>query len=199
MNQKYLINTGAYGFLDEVYEIRILLCYLIKNSPKPLTHDQITEIATKNNLINYFYLEDAIGGLVNLGYAKIENAPDGKGYYLLTEKGEEIEAEFKRCIPRALRDRIIDEAVNLFAKIRREKDFKCEMTKLDSGYEVQFTLLSENTVICDIKMFAPDLSTANYFVKRINDDPSKAYMTILSYLTDGYDKVKVSESPLNNI
>ena len=73
------------------------------------------------------------------------------------------------------------------------------MTKLDSGYEVQFTLLSENTVICDVKMFAPDLSTANYFVKRINDDPSKAYMTMLSYLTDGYDKVKVNESPLNNI
>lgn len=199
MNQKYLVNTGAYGFLDEVYEIRILLCYLIKNSPKPLTHDQITEIATKNNLINYFYLEDAIGGLVSLGYAALENAPDGKAYYLLTQKGEEIESEFKRCIPRALRDRIIDEAINLFAQIRRDKDVKCSIEKTDSGYEVHFTLLSENTVIADTKMFAPDISTANFFAKRINDNPSAFYTTILSYLSDGYDKVKINESPLDNI
>lgn len=199
MNAKYLVNTGAYGFLDEIYEIRILLCFLIKNSPQPLTHDQIFEIATKNNLINYFYLEDAICGLVELGYASTVDSQDGKTYYQLTENGIEIEKEFKRCIPKALRDRIIDEAVSLFAKIRRDKEVKCEIENVENGYNVHFTLLSENAVIADISMFAPDVSTANYFSKRINDDPSEFYKTVLNYLTDGYSDVKVKESPLDNI
>lgn len=199
MNPKYLVNTGAYGFLDEVYEVRILLCYLLKHSPKPLTHDQILEITSKNNMINYFYLEDALSGLVELGYAKITEGKDGKGYYELTEKGEEIEREFKGCIPPALRDRMEEEAVDIFAKIRREKEYKCEIEKTQNGYEVHFILLSGEVEIANIKMFSPDISGAKYFEKRINDNPSEFYKHILTYLTDGYDKVKLQESPLDNI
>ena len=199
MNPKYLVNTGAYGFLDEVYEVRILLCYLLKHSPKPLTHDQIREITSKNNLINYFYLEDALTGLVQLGYADLTEAKDGKGYYTLTEKGEEIEREFKGCIPPALRDRMVDEAVALFAKIRRDKEVKCEIEKLDVGYNVNFTLLSGESVIMQMQMFAPDASTANYFKKRIDENPSQLYKMMLSYLSEGYEKVKLKESPLDNI
>lgn len=199
MNLKYLVNTGAYGFLDEVYEVRILLCYLLKHSPKPLTHDQICEITSKNNMINYFYLEDALSGLVELGYAKITDAKDGKGYYYLTEKGEEIEREFKGCIPPALRDRMEEEAVDIFAKIRREKEYKCEIEKTQNGYEVHFILQSGEAEIANIKMFSPDISGAKYFEKKINGNPSEFYKYILSYLTDGYDKVKLTESPLDNI
>lgn len=199
MNPKYLVNTGAYGFLDEVYEVRILLCYLLKHSPKPLTHDQISEITSKNDLINYFYLENALSGLVELGYAKINDAKDGKNYYTLTEKGEEIEREFKGCIPPALRDRIVEEAVNVFAKIRREKEYKCEIKQVENGYIVSFVLQSADIDIADINLFAPDVSTAKYFEKRIKNNPSEFYKHILNYLTEGYDKVKLNESPIDNL
>ena len=199
MKQKYLINTGKYGFLDEVYEVRILLCYLIKHSPSPLTHDNIFEIATKNDLINYFYLEDALCGLVELGYAKTQEAKDGNSYYTLTENGESIAKEFQRYIPKALRDRIIDEAVSLFNKIKREKEVKCKTVKLENGYELQFTLLSGETVIMKLKMFTPDISSAKYFTKKIEKDPSAFYKYLIDYLTDGYKEVKLKESPLDNI
>ena len=51
----------------------------------------------------------------------------------------------------------------------------------------------------DTKMCPTDNSTANFFAKRINDNPSAFNTTILSYLSDGYDKVKINESPLDNI
>lgn len=197
MNYKYLINTGNFGFLDEVYEIRILLCYLLKHCPRALTHDQLVEIATKNDIVNYFYLEDAISGLVSMEYATYDECDDKNSYYHLTEKGDEIAVEFRKYIPRALRDKILAEAAGHFAKINHDKEVKCDIKKLESGgFEVHFILLSENCTLADVKLFAPDASQANYFKNKISDNASEFYLSILNNLLDGYEDAKANENPL---
>lgn len=200
MAYKYLLNgNGNFGFLDEVYEIRILLCFLLKNSSHKLTNDQLVDICTKNDTVNYFFLTEAIDGMVRMGYATYDKDEDGNFYYSLTEKGEAIEAEFKRYIPRSLRDRFLNEIDAYFAKINRDKEVSCEYKKLDAGYEVHFVLLSENCTLADIKFFAPDLSQAKYFKKKILENPSEFYLNMISSVLTGYEEYKANENPLENI
>lgn len=187
MKYKYLINTGNFGALDEVYEIRILLCYLLQNTPQKLTQDQLVEVATKDDMINYFYLADAIGGMLRGGFAIREKGEDGNEYYSLTEKGEAIAVEFRSYIPRALRDRIVKSATELFEQIKRDREVKCTITELENGFEVSFILLSEKSTLLDIKLYAPDYEQAKKIKRNIMHDPTSFYLDLIGIVLDNND------------
>ncbi|HKM32452.1 MAG TPA: DUF4364 family protein [Oscillospiraceae bacterium] len=189
MDYKYLVNTGNFGALDEAYEIRILLCYMLRHVPNPLTHEQLVEVATTDDMINYFYLADAISGMKTQELVTYEKDKDGKSYYKLTDKGAVIASEFKRYIPRTLRDRIVNAAVELFAKIKRDRELKCEFIELEQGgYEVRFALRSADNMLADIRLYAPEREQARKIKRNLEADPSSFYMKIIGLALDGAEE-----------
>lgn len=173
------------GGIKEVYEAKILICYLLSHVKRPMTGTQLLEIATQDELINYFLLSDALKGLVEKGQLLLETPVDGgEPYYSLTEQGISGANEFKSYVPRALRDRIVDAALRMFARIKRDEEVKCELLALEDGYHVHCRMLDIGSDLLELKLFAPDKEQAELIRKKILADPSGFYCKLMGYCLD---------------
>ena len=178
------------GSLKEVYEVKILLCYLLRHIPRPLTHAQLLEIAAEDNLINYFLLADAVEGLLGTGQIVSETPPDGgEPVYVLTDRGAAGADEFKGYVPRALRDRIVDAALRLFTRIKRDEEVKCEILELDDGCHVHCRLLDLGSDLLDVKIFAPDMEQAKLIRRKLLADPTAFYSKLIDFCLDNDENI----------
>ena len=72
--------------LTDSYAVKILICYFLNQIDRPVTPDQLTEIATADNIINYFYYTEAIEAMLESKTILKENI-DGVEYFTLSELG----------------------------------------------------------------------------------------------------------------
>lgn len=89
------------------YEVRILICWLLREIGTPVTPEQLNTALTGEGLVNYFELAGAIGQLVSTGHLteSFGRAPDRKVHLLsLSELGSKTAETFRRDIPRTVRD-----------------------------------------------------------------------------------------------
>lgn len=83
---------------EEVAQNKLLLLYIIKLSPHSLTKDQLTEFVLDKNYMNYFFIQQYIGELIEGQF--IETSQDGDNHkYVLLEKGETSLEYFQNKIP----------------------------------------------------------------------------------------------------
>ena len=54
--------------LDDTYAIKILICYFMRQIDRPITHNQLAEIATADGSVNYFVFFRRLGGDDRLGH-----------------------------------------------------------------------------------------------------------------------------------
>lgn len=169
------------GGLSETYEAKILLCYLLRHVPSPLTYKQLLEAATQDDLINYFLFSDALKSLLSNGQIAVLPHEDGDDRYVLTEEGGQGADQFQTYVPRALRDRIVEAAVRMLARIRREREVICELIPLEDGFHVHCRLLDLGSDLLDVKIFAPDKPQADLIRRKLLGNPSAFYGKLMDF------------------
>ena len=50
--------------LTDSYAVKILICFFLKQIERPVTPNQLMEIATADGIVNYFYYTEAIDSLL---------------------------------------------------------------------------------------------------------------------------------------
>ena len=124
--EKY-ISSGMMNLTD-TYAIKILVCYFLKQINRPITPEQLIEIATEDGLINYFIFTEAINQLLEAKTLILEER-DGEQYYVLTEMARIGADDFKTMVPRAFRDKILTSGLKFFARLKNENDVKISYTE----------------------------------------------------------------------
>lgn len=166
--------------LTESHSIRILLCYLLKKLEKPISPQQLYEIAVGNNIINYFYYTEAIEELVKNKTILIENNESGQ-FYVLAEKGKYGTDEFKQYVPKTFREKLLGTALKYFAEQKKNSDVKCELIKLEKGYNVNCVILDLNDKLMELNLFAPDEEQAQLIKNQIMLNPTDFYGKIIGF------------------
>ena len=180
--------SDSMKIVDEVYRVQILLAYFLNRINQLCTPNQLTEIATGENIINYFDYTAAINAMLNNGTIETVEV-EGTEYYRLTEKGKSGAEDFKKQVSKGLRDKIYSSGLRLFAKLKNERDVHFEVTEAGKGYSVRCTSCDVDLTLMDITLFAPDEEQANYIKSKIMMNPTDFYCRIMDYIIENEEYV----------
>lgn len=89
---------------EEVAQNKLLLLYIIKLSPNSFTKEELTEFILEKNYMNYFFIQQYIGELLENQF--IEISQDGVQKFLLLPKGETTLNYFENKISDTIKDEL---------------------------------------------------------------------------------------------
>lgn len=166
--------------LTDTYAVKILLCYFLRQINRPITPDQLTEIATADGVLNYFIYTEALNQMLEAGTITIEES-DGEKYYHLSPMGRAGAEDFKKIVPKSFREKILSSGLKFFAKLKNDRDVKISITEQQKGYMVNCLCTDGNMVLMDMKLFAPDKEQATMLADKIMLNPSDFYGKVLDF------------------
>lgn len=114
----------APGGIIDFEGIQILICYLLKHIPEPLTKAQLDEILPGSELVNYFDYSQALDLLFKNG--NVARAEDGR--FELTPRGAKSCDILQDSLPVSIRDRILGRGMRVAHKtdLLAENEFSIE-------------------------------------------------------------------------
>ncbi len=166
--------------LTDTYAVKILLCYFLRQINRPITPDQLTEIATADGVLNYFIYTEALNQMLEAGTITIEES-EGEEYYHLSPMGRAGAEDFKKIVPKSFREKILSSGLKFFAKLKNDRDVKINITEQQKGYMVNCLCTDGNMVLMDMKLFAPDKEQATMLADKIMLNPSDFYGKVLDF------------------
>ncbi|MDY4587107.1 MAG: DUF4364 family protein [Oscillospiraceae bacterium] len=106
--------------IDDVNKIRILVCHLIYSLGCPLNRDQLAEITSLEQAVNYFDLMEALEGIT----ARLCTCTEINGIpvYANTKLGDAAAREFGNELPQSVREKMFEEAVKVYTRDEIKKD-----------------------------------------------------------------------------
>lgn len=169
--------------LTDTYAVKILICYFLRQINRPITPMQLTEIATDDGIINYFVFTEAMNQLLEAKTVTLEEQ-DGEQVYVLSELAKIGADDFKRMVPKSLRDKILSSGLRFFAKLKNENDVKTSVTETERGYVVGIHCTDGPFLLMDLKLYAPDLEQAELLRDKIIQNPADFYAKVLDFALD---------------
>ncbi|MBR1739721.1 MAG: DUF4364 family protein [Ruminococcus sp.] len=174
--------------VSEVYRVQILLAYFLNRINQLCTPNQLAEIATAEEIVNYFDYTAAISAMLENGTLELTEV-DGTEYYRLTPKGEAGAETFKTQVSKSIRDKIYAAGLRLFAKLKNERDISFDITPQERGYNVHCRCCDGDIVLMDIDLYAPDEEQANFIRSKIQMNPTDFYCKVVDYIIENEEYV----------
>lgn len=172
------------GGLTLGHEIKILICYLLRNIPQKLTLSQINEALLKRGLVNYFELADAMSELLESGHIVISGTTSkDEERYTLTDLGERTALEFSDSLPLTVREKALSSARNLLARQKNEAENIVTVDRVKDGYMVNLIISDIGSDLMNLSLFMPTEAEAQAVKRQFIRDPLLVYKGMFALLT----------------
>ena len=113
------------GGLTMDYEIKILICYILRSLGHPMPISALIEVFVSEGIGNYFEAASAASGLVKSGHIEIlppsPSEPDQ--CYQITDLGRNAAETFEKTLPLSIREKAVAAARDYFL-IREHRTHK---------------------------------------------------------------------------
>lgn len=172
----------APGGLKGRAEIKLMICYLLKNLNKPLTRTQINEILQLDGIANYFEINGAISDLVNAGKVTSEVVDDDE-LITITARTELSVAVIERDLPRSLREKAVSAALNVLQRERIKKESIVTVEPYMDGYHVTFSVTDMNTELLKVTVYVTDERQIEIVKRNFYQSAVDIYSDLISSLT----------------
>lgn len=170
------------GGLRDVNEIKILICYLLKNSSRPLSFDNLNEILQQDGLVNYFEFGQSLHELLLSGHVDLVEQ-GGQELYRVTRLGAGTADMFERRLPRSVREKAERASVRLLARLKIENENKVLITRDESGWRVECRVLDGTDELLNIRLLVPSSGQAEAVRRQFLKDPAAVYRGAIALLT----------------
>lgn len=172
------VNPG--GFTD-IYEVRILICYLLHSVSEPLSKEQLNDIFQSTHMVNYFAFSDALAQLLADRQITALKSEENE-YYRLTQLGIDTANLLQNHLPRSVRDRVAAAALELLSKQKKERENEVMVEELPNGYNVTFVIHDTDFDLMQFSMYLPDEMQLELVKKRFLENPAAFYTHVVEYL-----------------
>lgn len=174
------------GGLRSTEKIRIIICYILKNTEAPLTRDNMQSALYDNGIANYFEISQAIDNLLDVGAIEIHD-----DILVLNQKGEQIARDLKDELSLYIKNKAVRAAKLTAIYEKRKKENTVSVTKLnDKKYRLDITLLSgladsKNTdELIKVSVFTTDSIQAETMKTTFLNNPVRLYEKVIEALTE---------------
>lgn len=167
------------GGLYSSQEIKILICYMLAGVDEPLPRQSVLEIIATGGMANFFEAGAAIDELIRLH--NLTEGEDGRLY--LTEDGRQAASTLSGMIPFTLRERSVQAALKLLTRMRREKENRVKVKKLEHGRLVTCEIQDAGQPLLSFSLRVADDLQAGLIRERFLEDPTLIYSSLIALLT----------------
>ena len=167
------------GGLYSSQEIKILICYMLAGVDEPLPRQSVLEIIAAGGMANFFEAGAAIDELIRLH--NLTEGEDGRLY--LTEDGRQAAYTLSGMIPFTLRERSVQAALKLLTRMRREKENRVTVKKLEHGRLVTCEIQDAGQPLLSFSLRVADDLQAGLIRERFLEDPTLIYSSLIALLT----------------
>lgn len=167
------------GGLTTSTEIRILLCYLVKNAPSPLSREELESALLSEELVNYFELAANLGDLCDQGLLN----KDETGRYHVQEEGRIVAETLQNDVPRSVREAAIRAVVRAQQFARKSAQHKVELRPSGNGFTVDCRIEDLGGTIFSMSIFMPDRESAILARTQFVENGADIYKMILAAFT----------------
>lgn len=161
--------------IQDTPTMNILLCYLLYKMDRPVSPDQLYEIAISTGFVNYFCYQESIDFLISNEHITTDKDENGSDVYVLLQKGKACAKELKNYAPKSYRDKLVLAALRYFTRLKYEQEIKIEYIPLAKGCYVHLRCLDVGDDLMELKLYAPNREQAELIGKRIMLNPAGFY------------------------
>ncbi|WP_367925433.1 DUF4364 family protein [uncultured Ruthenibacterium sp.] len=166
------------GGLTTSTEIRILLCYLIKNATSPLSKSELENALLSEELVNYFELASNLSALCTQGLICYENE-----HYTILPAGEDVANTLASDVPRSVREAATRAVVRAQLFAQKSAQHQTEIIPCGDGYTVQCRIVDREREMFQLSLYMPDHLSAMLARDRFVENGDVLYAQVLKNLT----------------
>ena len=149
------------GGLTDSTEIRLLLCYLVKNAG-PITRTEIENALMEEQLVTL--KEDR---------------------YSITEKGRKVAQELAYDLPRSVRERAVAAVLRSQTWARKEAEYSARITETPDGHcSIRCTIKALDQELFCLDIGTPDRLSADLVKKQFILKGNEIYQMLITKLTE---------------
>lgn len=188
------------GGLREKDQIKILICYILKNTHSPLSTENIIEVLQKNGLANYFESVDALSDLIKNGNVVLDK--EDKPYYTVSDSGKTISRQLESELPQSVKDRAMGAVLMLLEQEKTEKENTVSIKKTEKGYQVNCAVSDGQMDLFTFSLYVPEHTQAKAIKRNFHKNPEFIYQVMIAVLTGNKEFAadvleSLSQSPSN--
>ncbi|MCH5208878.1 MAG: DUF4364 family protein [Oscillospiraceae bacterium] len=150
--------------VEAIDDICVLICHLIYSLGCPLSKNQLIEITSLEDAVNYFGLMKALDKANGHLLSAIE--ADDEIIYSNTDFGIKAARELGSSVPLSVRDKMFQEAIRVYTRDAMKK--KGTMTA------IRYVVNPDGTCTIGVRITDEETTKQKYFIEMNADNPEKA-------------------------
>ena len=190
MNFNAFVGGIEPGGLTNDFEVKILICFLLKKIEQPLSFDQVNEILQKTGFVNYFEFVEAVSELQKTEHVLLTTDENGQEVFQLSEIGEAMAQTFHHTLPLTVREKTVESARELIQMQKQLEETEVRYHAVDDGYILTMKLKDIGSDLMDLGVFVPSEDECVEIRERIYADPLLLYKTLLAVMMGDYQEGK---------
>ena len=170
-----------YGFIRQKIDIKILILYILKRLPAPVSQNMLTELTLIDNATNYF---DYIECLTELEQKDLILTTEGEKY-TITPKGIRTASEMESSLPYTVRLKAAAGAERAAKILAREAMIRTShREKPEGGFTVSLSLSDGLGEMLHLDILAGTDQQAKEMEQRFRKNAESLYLRIAGILTE---------------
>ena len=168
------------GFIREKLDIKILILFILRRLPQPITFEMLSELTLIDEGISYFDFTECVTELVNTEHVKT----DGHTYEI-TEKGVTNSEITENSIPFSVRLKAEKNASDARVALSRESLISAtHAIRRKGGYTVTLSMSDGVSDIIDLKLYAASEAQAVSLEEGFTKNAEAIYNKIIHLILD---------------
>ena len=165
------------GGLTNSTEIRLLLCYLVKNAG-PITRTEIENALMEEALVNYFEIGSCLDDIARQQLVTVEG-----DRYTITDKGRKVAQELAYDLPRTVRESAIRAVMQIRSWRHRAASNRAVVQEKDGQFSVVCSIADMGSDVFRMELAMPDKLTAEMIKNNFIAHGSDIFPKLLNALT----------------
>ena len=167
------------GWLTSSTEIRLLLCYLVKNAG-PIARQEIENALMEEALVNYFEIDASLEDITKQQLVTLT-----KGSYTITDKGRKVAQELAYDLPRSVREKAVAAVLRSQTWARKEAEYSARISeKADGHCSVRCQVKALDSELFCLDIGTPDRLSAEMVKKQFILKGNEIYQMLITKLTE---------------
>ena len=169
---------------QQLAESKILLLYILSKVGKPISHNELLELATSIVDMNYFYFQQFLLDLLEDNYIYTYKKED-KDIYEITEDGKNAIDLTIDIIPGILKLEVERKNKKNLDTIKDKFSISAEYTPIsEREFSIRCKIVENNITIFDLQAHAGSGEQAKKIVENWNNKATEIYPKLLELLID---------------
>lgn len=168
---------------ETLAENKVLILYVLEKANKPLTNDVLYRIVVAAANMNYFYFQQFMLDLINVGYIFSFQIED-QTLYQITDSGKKTLDLTLDLLPGIIKLKADTNLKPIIDISEEEQSIVAEYTPLsENHYTIICKVVENNETVFEVKTFAGSREQAKEIVDNWQNNASTIYPQILDILT----------------